>query len=177
MKNILKVLAVILAIAMMTVFATSCGSNSNKSKNTDSKISFDKSDDDDVEIDEDIDVEDDEDSSLLDSSSYKTAEDYLNSPTGQEEIETVKEMFDGTLDVEVYADGNEMYYDYAYLTTYDDETVETLKESLEESLETQASTFESLVGTMEEVVDGDITLTIIYRNGDSTILAERTYEN
>ena len=57
MKNIIKVLAVILALAMMTVFATSCGSN-KKDKDTSSKFSFDKFDEDDVDFDEDYDLED-----------------------------------------------------------------------------------------------------------------------
>lgn len=134
MKNLVKALALVLAIGMITVFAASCGGK-------------------------------------------MTVQTYFESAEGKAEIEKVQEMFEGTLDVEVYAEGNEMYYDYAYTTTYDDATVEVLKETLAESLDTQASTFTSVVDSMEEVVDGEVTLTVIYRNGDDTILAEKTYEN
>ncbi len=107
----------------------------------------------------------------------KTVETYLATEEGQADIDKVKEMFEGTLEVDVYANGNEMVYDYKYVTTYDDATAEILKESLTDSLDTQASTFESVVTTMEEVVDGEVTLTVIYRNGDDSVLAEKTYEN
>lgn len=134
MKNLVKALALVLALGMITVFAASCGGT-------------------------------------------KTVETYLESEEGKAEIEKVQEMFEGTLDVKVYAEGNEMYYDYAYTTEYDEATAEVLKETLAESLDTQASTFESVVDSMEEIVDGEVTLTVIYRNGDQTVLAEKTYEN
>ncbi len=107
----------------------------------------------------------------------KTVETYLATEEGQAEIDKVKEMFEGTLEVDVYANGNEMVYDYKYVTTYDDATAEILKESLTDSLDTQASTFESVVTTMEEVVDGEVTLKVIYRNGNDNVLAEKTFEN
>lgn len=134
MKNLVKILALVLALGMITVFAASCGGT-------------------------------------------KTVETYFNSEEGKAEIEKVQEMFEGTLDVKVYAEGNEMYYDYAYTTTYDDATVEVLKETLAESLDTQASTFTSVVDAMEKEVDGEVTLTVIYRNGDDKVLAEKTFEN
>ncbi len=133
MKNLVKALALILAIAMITVFAASCGGT-------------------------------------------KTVETYLESEEGKADIEKVEEMFEGTLDVKVYAEGNEMYYDYSYVTQYDDATAEILKETLEEGLEAQASTFETVVETMEEVVDGEVTLTVIYRNADGTVLAEKSFK-
>lgn len=177
MKNIIKVLAVILALAMMTVFATSCGSN-KKDKDTSSKFSFDKFDEDDVDFDEDYDLEDeDDDSSVLTDSSYETVEDYLNSPTGTKEIDAIKEQFEGTLDVDAYAVNNDMYYDYKYLTQYDDSSIETIKKSLDESLETNASVFEGVVDTMELLVTGEVTLTVIYRNADGTVITERSYTN
>lgn len=177
MKNIIKVLAVILALAMMTVFATSCGSN-KKDKDTSSKFSFDKFDEDDVDFDEDYDLEDeDDDSSVLTDSSYETVEDYLNSPTGTKEMDAVKEQFEGTLDVDAYAVNNDMYYDYKYLTQYDDSSIETIKKSLDESLETNASVFEGVVDTMELLVTGEVTLTVIYRNADGTVITERSYTN
>ena len=188
MKNIIKVLAVILALAMMTVFATSCGSN-KKDKDTSSKFSFDKFDEDDVDFDEDYDLEDeddydfdveedeDDDSSVLTDSSYETVEDYLNSPTGTKEFDAIKEQFEGTLDVDAYAVNNDMYYDYKYLTQYDDSSIETIKKSLDESLETNASVFDGVVDTMELLVTGEVTLTVIYRNADGTVITERSYTN
>lgn len=183
MKNIVKVLAVILAFAMMAMFVTSCGSTV-PADDTGSKISSDKHDHDDEEDvkddeeDETEEVEEDEEDSAESSYTlFTTVEEYFESEIGKKEIDATKESFDGVLDIEVYAEGNDMYYDYSYLTQYDDSALETLKKSLESGLESQASTFESVVTTMEAAVDGEVTLTVIYRNADKTVITERSYEN
>lgn len=133
MKNMAKALSLILVIAMITVFAASCGTP-------------------------------------------KTVETYLQSEEGKESIESVKESFEDTYDIEIYAKGNDMYYDYTYLTQFDDDTVEILKDTLVSGLEAQASTFETVIETMEEEVEGEVTLTVIYRNADDTVLAEKTFK-
>lgn len=105
----------------------------------------------------------------------KTVETYLATEEGQAEIEKVQDTFKNTLDVKVYAEDNDLFYDYKYLTQYEGATVDTLKESLTKSFDTQASTFESVITQMEEVVDGEVTLTVIYRNADDSVLAEKTF--
>lgn len=186
MKNLAKVLAVILALAMITVFAASCGSSS---KDTGSSLSSLKDKDDKEKDDEDEDDdysslfedEDDDYDSLFDddddssTGTYTTAEEYLQSAEGQKEIESVRDTYKDYFDIEIYAEGNDMYYDYKYTTMYDEETAEALIENLDEGLESQASTFESVVEMMEDCVIGDVTLTVIYRNADGTLLTERTF--
>lgn len=184
MKNLAKVLAVILALAMITVFATSCGSSS---KNTGSSLSSlkdrddkdkdddeDKNDDKSSEKDEE-DEDEEEDDSSTSTGLFSSVEDYLKSDIGKKEIDSVIEAYEDSFDIEIYAEDNDMFYDYTYITQYDESTAEILKDTLEEGLESQASTFESVVEMMEDCVIGDVTLTVIYRNADGTLLTERTF--
>lgn len=108
---------------------------------------------------------------------YASVEDYLNTPEVQSEVNSAIEANDSGLNLEVYADGDTLVYDYTFTETFDDDTLDVVKDSLDTALEEKASSFESVVTVLKSNVDVENPkVKVVYRNSDGTVITEKTYE-
>ena len=82
---------------------------------------------------------------------YSSLEDFVNSSEMQDQIATQQESLAGSgMSVDITADGDRLVYTF----TLDDSVASTVTpESLEEGMEAQASTFESIASTLKLAVD------------------------
>lgn len=110
---------------------------------------------------------------------YKTVKEYLETPQVKTEIDaSVEKNTTDTMTMAVYAEGDDtLVYDYAFKQTYGENEVPALKASLDDSLEKNASTFQEVVTTLDNYISVDNPkVKVIYRNGDESVITERTYE-
>lgn len=105
---------------------------------------------------------------------YATLEEYLATPANQEGINKSKEVAQGVMEIDVYADNGCLVYDYRYTFTLDDAAVSTAAATLDASLDATESTFVSLARAMQSQIEEDVYITVIYRNGDGTIITQRS---
>ena len=111
---------------------------------------------------------------------FATVKEYLDTPEVQSQINsTIEENKTDDLEMSVYAEGDDtLVYDYTYTKTYDENGVAELKSGLDTALEEKSSTFTSIAGTLKTYVDVENPkVKVIYRNGDHTIITEKTFES
>ncbi len=110
---------------------------------------------------------------------YKTVKEYLETPQVKAEIDaSVERNTTDNMTMSVYAEGDDtLVYDYSFRQTYGENEVPTLKASLDDSLEENASTFREVVTTLNGYISVENPkVKVIYRNGDASVITERTYE-
>ena len=72
--------------------------------------------------------------------------------------------------------GNDLTYTYKYDQTLDEATAAIMKSELEKAMSTMDPTFESVRDTLiEETGFSDISVIIIYTDGNDTVLYEKAY--
>ena len=80
------------------------------------------------------------------------------------------------MDFDVYAEGNTLYYDYQFKETFDEDKAAQAAEALADSMDENEAIMVSKIDPIETGFGvKDITVHMIYRNGDGTVLAERDY--
>ena len=110
---------------------------------------------------------------------YATVKEYLDTPEVQSQINsTIESNKTDDMEMSVYAEGdNTLVYDYTFTKTYDENDVAELKSGLDKALEEKGSTFTSVAGTLKTYVAVENPkVKVIYRNGDNTVITERTFE-
>lgn len=110
---------------------------------------------------------------------YKTVKEYLETPQVKSEVDaSVEKNTNDTMSMSVYAEGDDtLVYDYAFKQTYGESEVPALKASLDDSLEKNASTFQDVVTSLGSYISVESPkVKVIYRNGDESVITERTYE-
>lgn len=110
---------------------------------------------------------------------YKTVKEYLETPQVKTEVDaSVEKNTTDNMTMSVYAEGDDtLVYDYSFRQTYGENEVPTLKASLDDSLEENASTFREVVTTLNGYISVENPkVKVIYRNGDASVITERTYE-
>lgn len=184
----MKRILLILLAALMMISLVACGekkddsSKTASSEVTDAKDA-DESENEDASKDEkdtkDSDgAKDAKDSKDSDASSkkYPTLKKYLEDPANIKGIDAVKESSSGTMDIDVKADGNTMVYDYTYRTKIEDSDLPGVKQTIDSSLDSTESTFVGLADTLQNQIEEDIKVKIVYRNADGEVITERTFE-
>ena len=85
----------------------------------------------------------------------------------QSEVESMKESLgDAGMAIEVTGEGNKLIYTYTFDQAVD---VDTVKEPLADSLESQASTFEQVAESLKEAVDVENPVVVVeYLNPDGS---------
>ena len=155
-KNVFIKLALVMALILsVSVFMCSCGGGSES------------------EPAEEKPAESDE--MTLEKYFAEHPEDLQDIKDGVTEDEDMQESLQ-YIDFDVYAKGNTMYYDYQFKETLDEDKAAELGESLKTTLDDME---ESMVSKIDPIESGfgveDITIHMMYRNGDGTVLAERDY--
>jgi len=130
-----------------------------------------------TEAPDDDEPEDKDDDPVKIGGKYSSLSDYLNSSDFKEQFDSAKEAGGDLLSIECYAEGDTLVYDYKYNTTFSDSVLSTMKDSLETALDSTSSTFESIAGMLKLVINdiSDPSVKVIYRNGDGSIICEKTF--
>ena len=111
------------------------------------------------------------------SSKYASIEEYLDDPTVKATVSSALEAYDNELfsDMKVYAEGDKLVYDYTYSQVYDEDQVATMRETLESKSDDEFK-LDDVVEELKTYVDVENPqVEVIYRNGDGTIIASRTF--
>lgn len=141
-----------------------------------SKKSDDADDAKDTDDSKDTNDANDSDSSKASSKQYATLKECLDDPNSLTGIDEVKKASSDVLDIDVKADGNVLVYDYTYRTQVDESLLPSVKSTLDKSLEATESTFVTLADTLQSQIEEDIEIKVVYRNADSEIITEKTFE-
>ena len=118
-------------------------------------------------------------SSLSSDKQYKTVKEYLETPQVKTEVDaSVEKNSNDTMSMSIYAEGDDtLIYDYSFKQTYGENEIPALKASLDDSLEKNTSTFQEVVTTLQQYISvANPKVKVIYRNGDASVITERTYE-
>lgn len=101
-----------------------------------------------------------------------TLEEYFNS---NEELAQEIESY-STSGMTINVAGNDLTYTYKYDQTFDDTTAALMTTELEKAMSSMGSTFESVKDTLiEETGLSDISVKIVYTDGNDTVLYEKAY--
>lgn len=188
MKRILLIM-----LAVLMVFSlVACGEKKEDSSDTSSAVTSSDTDQskdaaeskeadeskksDDADDSKDTKDANDSDSSKASSKQYATLKECLDDPNSLTGIDEVKKASSDVLDIDVKADGNVLVYDYTYRTQVDESLLPSVKSTLDKSLEATESTFVTLADTLQSQIEEDIEIKVVYRNADSEIITEKTFE-
>lgn len=188
MKRILLIM-----LAVLMVFSlVACGEKKEDSSDTSSAVTSSDTDQskdaaeskeadeskksDDADDSKDTKDANDSDSSKTSSKQYATLKECLDDPNSLTGIDEVKKASSDVLDIDVKADGNVLVYDYTYRTQVDESLLPSVKATLDKSLEATESTFVTLADTLQSQIEEDIEIKVVYRNADSEIITEKTFE-
>lgn len=109
---------------------------------------------------------------------YSTLEDFVNSDEMQEQINAVIDsMKDSGIDVDVTAEGNKLIYLYTYPeSALEGVDMEALTTTLDEALESSASTFEGIASSLKSAVNIDDPVVVVtYAQPDGTPITSKEF--
>lgn len=170
MKNMIRKMLLAMCIAAFALTFTACG----KSDNSEPAVAEEKDTaKDEAEAPE---TENEEDTSDLPASSkYASLEDFLNSDLMQEQLDSQTASLEDTgLTAEVTAEGNKLIYNFTFTDPNVAATVDAA--ALQSSLDSQASTFETIASTIPLAVEIDNPVVVVrYLDSAGTELASREF--
>ena len=188
----MKRILLIMLAALMVFSLVACGEKKEDSSDTSSAVTSSDTDQskddaeskeadeskksDDADDSKDTKDANDSDSSKASSKQYATLKECLDDPNSLTGIDEVKKASSDVLDIDVKADGNVLVYDYTYRTQVDESLLPSVKSTLDKSLEATESTFVTLADTLQSQIEEDIEIKVVYRNADSEIITEKTFE-
>lgn len=113
-----------------------------------------------------------------DSTVYATVEEYISSPEITAEMKSVEEAVGDVMTFDYYAEGDKLIYDYTYTTDFEEDSLDELKESLDEALEKNASGYSQVAEVLARHVPSaeKPQVELIYRSSDGSVITSRTYE-
>ena len=130
----------------------------------------------DAEDDQDEDAQDTEEGEDDDSifGLYDSVEAYLETEEMQEMIESLRASVNG-MNIEVSAQGNKLIYTYTYTDAVGPSTIGPI---LDEQMEKQASTFQTVAKQVKLVVNADeVLVQVVFQNPDGTVLSDTQFSS
>ncbi len=109
-------------------------------------------------------------------SSEQKLSNYISSDACQKEIDTMKSSFGSMLDIDVKAEGEKAVFTFAYKTDIPEESLDTVKSTLENAFDSMSSTFETFANELKDKAGVDNPSVVIEINTkDGTNLFSKTY--
>ena len=94
----------------------------------------------------------------------------------QKDIDTLKSSFGSTLDIDVKAEGENVVFTFAYKTDLPEESLDTVKSTLETGFDSMSSTFEGFANDIKDEAGVDNPSVVIEINTkDGKNLFSKTY--
>lgn len=108
---------------------------------------------------------------------YASIDDYLNDPEVQKSIDSQKKDSGSAVKMDVIAQGDTLVYQYTYAEHIDDNTVASVKQALEASLEDNAAAFTQVISELQKYVDlANPKVKIVYCNDDGSVITEKVFD-
>ena len=93
-----------------------------------------------------------------------------------ERLDSMKSTYESMMDVDVRAEGKSLVYDLTYKTELPEESLDTVKSSLESAFESLSSTYEGIANSIKESVGIDDPSVVVKINTkDGTNIFSKTY--
>lgn len=77
---------------------------------------------------------------------------YIKSDIFQKQVDSMSSQFESMLDIDVKAEDSKVIYEFTYKTQIPDETLGTVKSTLDSSFQAMSSTFESIANEIKKDV-------------------------
>lgn len=163
-KNLLRLLAVVLAAVMLLTLAACGGKDDSGSADSSSQSSSESS------AVEDSSSEPSADENGLVDGKYPSIQAFLDDPQVSEQIDAmVDALAEGDLDIKVQAEGSKLVYVFTFAEFPDGTDLDAIAASLEENMAGQASVFENIATSIKEVVnEDDPKVVVTYNAADGT---------
>ena len=101
---------------------------------------------------------------------------YVASDECRKELDSMKSTYESMMDVDVRAEGKSLVYDLTYKTELPEESLDTVKSSLESAFESLSSTYEGIANSIKESVGIDDPSVVVKINTkDGTNILSKTY--
>ena len=145
MKNLIRKISLIMCVIMLTFAVSACGKSDNDSKKNEPKT------EDTAKDDAKDDAEDNDDAAVT--GKFKTLEDFVNSDIMQQQLETQLASLEGSgIALNLTAEDNKLIYNFT-IEDADLSAALAADPSTLESLQSQASTFESVASSLKAAVE------------------------
>lgn len=115
----------------------------------------------------------DTDSGTASAKHYDSLQDYYDDPVNVKGFDDLKKSGEGVMNIEAYVEDSTLVYDYTYIESIDESKLPSVKETLDKAIEASVGTFTDLKKQMQEQIDEEIGIKIIYRNADESIITEK----
>ena len=176
-KMITRVLTLALA-CIMALSLAACGDSKDPSSTTESsassKVATQSSSAEDNSSSKSY-TEEDSKASTPSSGKYASIDEYVESDMIQSQIESLMESLeDNGIKMEIKGEDNRLIYEYTYTTDVGD--VETVVSALEQSLDSNTSTFENVASSLKLAVDIEEPIVVVrYLDKDGKELCSREF--
>lgn len=101
---------------------------------------------------------------------------YVASDECQKELDSMKSTYESMMDVDVRAEGKSLVYDLTYKTELPEDSLDTVKSSLESAFDSMSSTFEGFANDIKDEAGVDNPSVVIEINTkDGKNLFSKTY--
>lgn len=168
-------LILVSVLALVLVLFSGCMINPSAlmdKENDESSVTSIVNDAEDDQDEDAQDTEDDEDDSIF--GLYDSVEAYLETEEMQEMIESLRASVNG-MNIEVSAQGNKLIYTYTYTDAVDPSAIGPI---LDEQMEKQASTFQTVAKQVKLVVNADeVLVQVVFQNPDGTVLSDTQFSS
>ena len=175
MKNRLRKLLLLVCAITLTLSLTACGGSGNDSKSSDdtAKTEEDASAENGAATGDDASADDTADDAAA--GKFASIQEFVESDMMQDELASQMESLEGTgMSMELTAEDNKLVYNFKI----DDPDLSAVMDTatLESTLDSQASTFESVAGVLPAAIDVDNPVVVVrYLGSDGNELASREF--
>lgn len=102
---------------------------------------------------------------------------YIESDSFQKQLDSMKSSYDSMMDIDVKAEGQNVVYTFTYKTDIPEDSIDTVKSSLENAFDSLSSTYEDIANQLKEDAGIDDPSVVIEINSkDGTNIFSKTYK-
>lgn len=106
----------------------------------------------------------------------KKLENFIESDSFKEQMDSLSSQFESILDIDVRAEDSKIIYDFTYKEQITDSTLDVVKDGLDSSFQTSASTYENIANAMKkEIGISNPSVVINFNNADGTIITSKEF--
>lgn len=110
-------------------------------------------------------------------SSEQKLASYIESDSFQKQLNSMKSSYDSMMDIDVKAEGQNVVYTFTYKTDIPQDSMDTVKSTLENAFESLSSTYEGIANQLKEDAGIDDPSVVIEINAkDGTNIFSKTYK-
>ena len=102
--------------------------------------------------------------------------EYIESDEFQSQLDTMKSSYESVMDIDVKADGQSVIYVFTYKTDLPEESLDTVKSTLEEAFDSMSSTYEGIANDLKNEGLDNPSVVIEINAKDGSNIFSKTYK-